>query len=111
MIDDDPLSAPRLALVNINVNINFIYRVQEISDATITQEGGVTTLTFVRPLEPIGDGKKVRCCCCCCCFVVAVVAVGVSLGVCTKTPRLDLCWPSSATKASIRACLSVHVAV
>ncbi|CAB1105175.1 unnamed protein product [Ectocarpus sp. CCAP 1310/34] len=32
--------------------------VQEISDATITQAGGVTTLKFVRPLEPSGDGKQ-----------------------------------------------------
>eukprot|EP00752_Nemacystus_decipiens_P012683 g11236.t1 len=30
---------------------------QELLDATITQEDGVTTLTFVRPLEPTGDGK------------------------------------------------------
>ncbi|CAN0417071.1 unnamed protein product, partial [Discosporangium mesarthrocarpum] len=33
---------------------------QEISDATITQDGGVTTLTFVRPLAPTGNGKLVR---------------------------------------------------
>eukprot|EP00904_Undaria_pinnatifida_P013446 jgi/Undpi1/9231/HiC_scaffold_26.g11689.m1 len=32
---------------------------QEITNATITQDGGVTTLTFVRPLKPAGDGKQV----------------------------------------------------
>ncbi|CAM9378998.1 unnamed protein product [Pylaiella littoralis] len=32
---------------------------QEISNATITQAAGVTNLTFVRLLEPSGDGKQV----------------------------------------------------
>ncbi|CAM9712018.1 unnamed protein product [Ectocarpus sp. 12 AP-2014] len=32
---------------------------QEISNATITQVDGVTTLTFVRLLEPSGDGKQI----------------------------------------------------
>ena len=41
--------------------------IQELLTATITQEGGVTTLTFVRLLEPSGDGKLVRYCCCCRC--------------------------------------------
>eukprot|EP00903_Cladosiphon_okamuranus_P015936 g14720.t1 len=30
---------------------------QELTDSAITQANGVTTLTFVRPLEPTGDGK------------------------------------------------------
>ena len=33
---------------------------QEITNGTIAQVDGVTTLTFVRPLEPTGDGKQVR---------------------------------------------------
>lgn len=33
---------------------------QEITNATITQADGVTTLTFVRPLQPEGDGKEVQ---------------------------------------------------
>ncbi|CAN0464209.1 unnamed protein product [Ascophyllum nodosum] len=32
---------------------------KEISNNTITQADGVTTLTFVRPLSPSGDGKQV----------------------------------------------------
>lgn len=32
---------------------------QEITNATITQADGVTTLSFVRPLQPKGDGKEV----------------------------------------------------
>ncbi|CAM9850698.1 unnamed protein product [Ectocarpus fasciculatus] len=32
---------------------------QELSSATITQADGVTTLTFVRLLEPSGDGKQI----------------------------------------------------